>query len=440
MFLSNEKIMQRFIEQVINNGDFPILDEIIHPNYVYHSPDQVLRGPEALRDLLAAYRTAFPDLHIEIEELVSTGDRVVIYFTLFGTHEGDLMGIAATGRQVKVRGMILSHFENGKIVKEWELLDQLTLFQQLRIVSIPPEKETTCIEERAMSVEASNVQASHAITLVVGGTGKTGRRVAERLQARGVETRIASRTSNPSFDWNDPSTWNTVLEGVRAIYITYAPDLAIPGATESIRRFVDEAVAQGVKRLVLLSGRGEEEAQACERIIQQAGVEWTVVRSSWFMQNFSEGEFLGMVLGGTITLPVADVPEPFIDINDIADVAVAALIEEGHAGEIYEVTGPRMLTFAELAREISQAAERNVQFVQIPKQAFAQAIAESGAPDDLAWLLNYLFETVLDVRNAYVCDGVQRALGREPTDFAEYARRIAARGTWNVNSEQGVAA
>ena len=440
MFLSNEKIMQRFIEQVINNGDFPILDEIIHPNYVYHSPDQVLRGPEALRDLLAAYRTAFPDLHIEIEELVSTGDRVVISFTLFGTHEGDLMGIAATGRQVKVRGMILSHFENGKIVKEWELLDQLTLFQQLRIVSIPPEKETTCIEERAMSVEASNVQASHAITLVVGGTGKTGRRVAERLQARGVETRIASRTSNPSFDWNDPSTWNTVLEGVRAIYITYAPDLAIPGATESIRRFVDEAVAQGVKRLVLLSGRGEEEAQACERIIQQAGVEWTVVRSSWFMQNFSEGEFLGMVLGGTITLPAADVPEPFIDINDIADVAVAALIEEGHAGEIYEVTGPRMLTFAELAREISQAAERDVQFVQIPKQAFAQAIAESGAPDDLAWLLNYLFETVLDGRNAYVCDGVQRALGREPTDFAEYARRIAARGTWNVNSEQGVAA
>jgi uncharacterized protein YbjT (DUF2867 family) len=278
------------------------------------------------------------------------------------------------------------------------------------------------------------------MTLVVGGTGKTGRRVAERLQAGGVETRIASRSSNPSFDWNDPSTWNRVLEGVTAAYISYAPDLAIPGATDSIRGFVDQAVAQGVKRLVLLSGRGEAEAQACERIIQQAGVEWTVVRASWFMQNFSEGEFLGMVMGGAITLPAADIPEPFIDINDIADVAVAALTEEGHAGEIYEVTGPRTLTFTELAREISRAAGREVRFVQISKQAFAQAIAESGVPDDISWLLNYLFETVLDGRNAYVSDGVRRALGREPADFADYARRIAARGTWNVKNEEGVAA
>jgi steroid delta-isomerase-like uncharacterized protein len=440
MFLSNEITMRRFVEQVINNGDFPVLDEVIHRNYVYHSPDQVLQGPEALRDLFTAYRTAFPDLHIEIEELVSAGNKTVISFTLSGTHEGDLMGIAATGRQVKVSGMTLSHFENGKIVEEWELLDQLTLFQQLGIVSIHPETETISDQGRAMSVEANNDQASGGITLVVGGTGKTGRRVAERLQARGVETRIASRSSNPSFDWNDPGTWNTVLEGVTAAYITYAPDLAIPGATDLIRRFVDEAVAQGVKRLVLLSGRGEEEAQACERIIQQAGVEWTVVRASWFMQNFSEGEFLGMVMGGAITLPAADVPEPFIDVNDIVDVAVAALTEEGHAGEIYEVTGPRTLTFTELAREISQAAGREVQFVQITKEAFAQAIAESGTPDDIAWLLNYLFETVLDGRNACVCDGVQRALGREPADFADYARRIAARGTWNVKNEEGVAA
>ena len=259
-----------------------------------------------------------------------------------------------------------------------------------------------------MNTKTNTDQASEGITLVLGGTGKTGRRVAERLQTRGVETRIASRSANPPFDWSDPSTWNAALEGVTAVYITYAPDLAIPGATDSIRRFVDKAVAHGVKRLVLLSGRGEEEAQACERIIQEADVEWTVVRASWFMQNFSEGEFLGMVLGGAITLPAADVPEPFIDANDIADVAVAALTEEGHAGEIYEVTGPRTLTFTELAREISQATGREVQFVQIPKEAFAQAIAESGTPDDIAWLLNYLFETVLDGRNAYVCDGVQR--------------------------------
>lgn len=277
------------------------------------------------------------------------------------------------------------------------------------------------------------------LTLVIGGTGKTGRRVAERLEARGVKSRIASRSADPSFDWNDAGTWDAALAGVTAAYITYAPDLAIPGATESIRAFVDRAVARGVKRLVLLSGRGEEEAQACERIVQAAGVEWTVVRASWFAQNFSEGEFLGMVLDGAITLPANDVGEPFIDINDIADVVVAALTEDGHAGEIYEVTGPRLLTFADVAREISGAAGRDVQFVQIPGEAFAGAIAESGAPAEIAWLLNYLFETVLDGRNEHVCDGVRRALGREPADFADFARRISERGIWSTSDDAAAA-
>ncbi len=139
-----------------------------------------------------------------------------------------------------------------------------------------------------------------------------------------------------------------------------------------------------------------------------------------------------MVLDGAITLPAADIPEPFVDVDDIADVAVAALTGDGHNGEIYEVTGPRMLTFTEVAKEISHAAGREVQFVQIPKEAFAGAVAESGAPEEIAWLLNYLFDSVLDGRNAYLCDGVQRALGRQPTDFAEYAHRIAASGVWKL--------
>lgn len=283
-----------------------------------------------------------------------------------------------------------------------------------------------------MKDSSSKTKISEPYTLVLGGTGKTGRRVAERLQNRGISTRIASRSSAPGFDWDDPESWDAVLDGVSAAYISYAPDLAIPGATDAVRAFVDKAVGRGVKRLVLLSGRGEEEAQRCERIVADAGVQWTVVRASWFNQNFSEGEFLKMVQNGAITLPAADVAEPFVDINDIADVAVAALTEDGHDGEIYEVTGPRMLTFAEVAREISLAAGRDVQFMRIPQEAFADAIAESGAPEEIAWLLNYLFATVLDGRNAYVCDGVRRALGREPTDFAEYAQRIAASGVWRV--------
>lgn len=282
-------------------------------------------------------------------------------------------------------------------------------------------------------------QAQDELVLVLGGTGKTGRRVAERLKARGICTRIASRRTLPAFDWQDPSGWKAVLQGVSAVYITYAPDLAIPGASEAIRRFVDEAVSSGVQRLVLLSGRGEEEAQACERIVQAAGVEWTVVRASWFLQNFSEGEFLGMVREGAITLPAADIPEPFIDVNDIADVAVAALTEPGHAYETYEVTGPRCLTFTELADEISRAAGREVRFTPIPKDAFTGALAESGAPDEIVWLLNYLFETVLDGRNAHVGDGVQRALGRAPVDVTAFARRIAARGTWQAVDEAATA-
>ncbi len=284
-----------------------------------------------------------------------------------------------------------------------------------------------------MTMASERLEKHGGTVLVLGGTGKTGRRVARRLIARGVEARVVSRSTDPAFDWHDPSGWQAALDGVTAAYITYAPDLAVPGSTEAIRAFVERAVAQGVRRLVLLSGRGEEEAQACERIIQETDIEWVVIRSSWFMQNFSEGEFLSMVQGGAITLPAGDIPEPFIDIDDIADVAAAALLEEGHAYQIYEVTGPRMLTFDEVATEISRAAGREVVFQPIPSDAFAAAVAEAGAPRDVAWLLGYLFETVLDGRNAYPCDGVQRALGREPTDFSTYARRVAARGVWRLD-------
>lgn len=293
--------------------------------------------------------------------------------------------------------------------------------------------------ETIMSKTTNTPDNSSGLTLVLGGSGKTGRRVAQRLQSRGVPTRIGSRSGSPAFDWAKPEGWDAVLDGVHAVYVSYAPDLAVPGATGSIQHFVDKAVAKGVTRLVLLSGRGEEEAQACERIVQAADIEWTIVRSSWFMQNFSEGEFLQMVLDGTIALPAADVAEPFIDVNDIADVAVAALTEDGHAFETYEVTGPRLLTFSSLAEEIAEAAGRNVQFVQIPSDSFIEGIAEAGVTGEVAWLLNYLFETVLDGRNAYVGDGVKRALGRDAADFSVFARRIAARGVWQPGNREAVA-
>lgn len=285
-------------------------------------------------------------------------------------------------------------------------------------------------------ITQSNIQTqTTGPILVLGGTGKTGSRVAKKLAAKGIDVRIGSRSGSPAFDWHNPQSWDVLLQGINAVYISYAPDLAIPGATDTIQRFVNKAVSQGVKRLVLLSGRGEEEAQACEHIVQGTDVEWTIVRASWFMQNFSEGEFLGMVLDRHITLPAANIPEPFVDVDDIADVAVAALTEEGHNHEVYEVTGPRLLTFSDLATELSAAIGHDIGFTEVPKEAFAAAIAESGAPEDIAWLLNYLFDTVLDGRNAYLCDGVQRALNRQPKDFATFAREIAESGVWTIQSQ-----
>ncbi|MDJ0653348.1 MAG: NAD(P)H-binding protein [Xanthomonadales bacterium] len=266
--------------------------------------------------------------------------------------------------------------------------------------------------------------------LVLGATGKTGWRIADSLKAKGHEVRLGSRSATPSFDWNNETGWDDCLAGVEAAYVSYSPDLAMPGATDSIQAFVNRARRHDLKRLVLLSGRGEEEAQACEAIVQDSGIDWTVVRASWFNQNFSEGAFVDMVQAGKITLPAVDTPEPFVDVDDIAEVAVAALTEAGHSGEVYEVTGPQMLTLADIADALSSATGRSIEYVPIPHEAFIAGLSDSGAPREVVWMLDYLFATVLDGRNAYLTDGVQRALGRPPKDFADYARETAATDVW----------
>jgi uncharacterized protein YbjT (DUF2867 family) len=271
---------------------------------------------------------------------------------------------------------------------------------------------------------------SHGTTLVVGGTGKTGRRVAERLQARDLPVRIGSRSGAPPFDWEDRSTWAPALQGTAAAYVSYFPDLAVPGAPEAIAAFAEQALAAGTRRLVLLSGRGEEEAQRAEQALAETDAEWTIVRCSWFSQNFSESYLLEPVLAGEVVLPAGDVPEPFVDADDIADVAVAALTQQGHAGRLYELTGPRLLTFADAVGEIARASGREIRFVPVTIEQYAGALAGHGLPDDVVALITYLFAEVLDGRNARLADGVELALGRAPRDFADYARRTAATGVW----------
>jgi uncharacterized protein YbjT (DUF2867 family) len=281
--------------------------------------------------------------------------------------------------------------------------------------------------------------ARHNLTLVLGGTGKTGRRVVQRLQASGHPVRIGSRYGNPPFNWEDPGTWVPVLQNVDSVYLTYYPDLAIPGAVETVRVFVEQATAMGVRRLVLLSGRGEAEAQRAEQVVQASDASWTILRCSWFDQNFSENYLVDSVRSGEVVLPVGDVGEPFIDAEDIAEVAVAALTQDGHAGQLYELTGPRLLTFAEAVEEIARATGREIRYLQVSPEQYFSALAGQGVPADFAWLLQYLLLTVLDGRNACLTDGVQRALGRSPRDFNDYAREAAAGGVWD-RSVRGAAA
>jgi uncharacterized protein YbjT (DUF2867 family) len=269
------------------------------------------------------------------------------------------------------------------------------------------------------------------LTLVLGAHGTTGRRVASRLEARGVATRLGSRSGEPPFDWADDRTWPAVLDGVSAAYVVYSPDLVAPEALDRVRRFAALAADGGVGRLVLLSGRGEKAAEQAEQAVMATGTAWTIVRSAFFAQNFSEKGFEEFIRSGTVALPAPEVGEPFVDAEDVADVAMAALTEEGHTGQVYEVTGPRLLSFADAVADIAAATGRPLVFERITAAEFVARLTAAGLPGDDAQVFAEIFETVLDGRNAHLSDGVQRALGRPPRDFTDYAAAAAATGVWS---------
>jgi uncharacterized protein YbjT (DUF2867 family) len=269
--------------------------------------------------------------------------------------------------------------------------------------------------------------------LVIGPTGKTGRRIVQRLREKGTLVREGSRHSQPAFDWTEPTTWPAALEGVKAAYICYSPDLAAPGAPAAIEELTARATDAGVERLVLLSGRGEHNAQHCEEIVRNAGLQSTLIRASWFAQNFSEGALFDPVMAGMVAMPADGVREPFIDADDIADVAVAALTEDCHIGELYEVTGPRLMTFAEAVGEIAEAAGREITYHPVSLAEFHAALTQEAGPE-MAELLTDLCREVFDGRNESLTDGVQRALGRSPRDFADFVRTAAGAGVWRLAS------
>lgn len=274
-------------------------------------------------------------------------------------------------------------------------------------------------------------QNNKANTLVLGGKGKTGSRVVARLQQLGWPVFVGSRSGDRAFDWEDQATWQKAIQGMHTLYVSYFPDLAVPGAVDAIRTLTNLAIENGVQKLVLLSGRGEAEAQVCEKIVMASPLDWTIVQASWFFQNFSEGYMLEPILAGHVALPAGEIPEPFIDAEDIAEVAVASITQPGHSRKLYEVSGPRLLTFKEAVEIVGRETGKTIVYEQVPMEAYKAMLKEYALPADFIWLISYLFTEVLDGRNASIANGVQKALGRPAADFSDYVKRTAATGVWN---------
>ncbi len=281
-----------------------------------------------------------------------------------------------------------------------------------------------------LSQPTQNPETTTAPFLVIGGGGKTGRRVVKRLEALGHDVRSASRSASPSFDWNDDGNWNEVLAGVKALYVTYHPDLSVPGASDHIRALLTVAKAQGVERIVLLSGRGEEEAQLCERLALHSGIPATIVRCGWFNQNFSESFFRDLLMSSTLAVPNAHVGEGYVDADDIADVVTAALTGDGHEGRIYQLTGPELLTFRDVAAIFHEVTGRPLEVIDVSREAFVEGLEAAQLPEGMVQLVDYLFNEVLDGRNASLGDGVQQALGRPPRDFRSFLQKAHLSGAF----------
>ncbi|XUL91979.1 NmrA family transcriptional regulator [Streptomyces galilaeus] len=273
------------------------------------------------------------------------------------------------------------------------------------------------------------------MTLVVtGASGRTGRRVAEAARAAGLTVRAATRAQG--FDWADRSTWADTLRGADAAYLVYPSDVGAPDAPGAVGMLAREAVGLGVRRLVLLSSRGEERARPTEEALRGSGADWTVVRAAWFAQNFSEGPLVeGLRESGELVFPAGEVREPFVDVRDIADVVVAAVTAgDRYVGQALTVSGPRLLTFGEAVAEISAAAGRALTYRAVSARQYGDDLVGFGVPDGEVEFLVELFESLLDGRNSYLSDGVQQVLGREPRDFSEFARDAGAAGVWKAGS------
>ncbi|MBR8639072.1 NmrA family transcriptional regulator [Streptomyces tuirus] len=274
---------------------------------------------------------------------------------------------------------------------------------------------------------------TRSMTVVVtGASGRTGSRVAPAAEAAGLTVRAASRATG--FDWWDPSTWADTLRGADAAYLAHPMDVGAPGAAEVIGALAREAVGLGVRRLVLLSARGEDQALPTEEALHASGADWTVVRAAWFAQNFSEGPLVAELRErGELVFPADEVREPFLDVRDIADVVVTALTSgDRYVGRTVTLSGPRLLTFGAAVAEIAEATGRPLAYRAVSTRDYGEALAGFGVPAEEVAALTAIFDTLLDGRNAHLSDGVHEVLGRAPRDFSDFVREETAAGTWKA--------
>lgn len=268
--------------------------------------------------------------------------------------------------------------------------------------------------------------------LVTTPNGKVGSALAAQLLERGEAVRLGAHTPAKAqadfaqaqvvhFDFGDPASVRAALAGVAALY------LAAPATTdpEQVNRVVDLAVEAGVRRIVRLSAAGVEHSETglrqIERHIEGSGVEWTMLRPSWFFQNYSTANAAAIRERGAIFEAAGDGKTAFVDTRDIAAVAVRALTESGHHGQGYTITGGRAYDRSEVASAIGAAAGRPVRYVALTDAAFRDSVAPLGWPPEYVELMSGLYAAVRAGHTAATTDVVQRVTGQAPISLEQFA-------------------
>lgn len=266
--------------------------------------------------------------------------------------------------------------------------------------------------------------------LVTAPNSKTGKQVVKLLEKENISFRAASRSTSPSFDWEDEKTWPPAMSGANAIYAVIPPNLAFANMPVRFKAFLKHCEAEQIKRIVLLSGRGEEEASRIEDIALSSTIPTTVLRASWFAQNFSEGYFVEGVVNGQLALPSKLVREPFVDTRDIAKAAVFALKDTSSNDNIYELTGPELLSFEDVANKFTKHLDQPVTFVYVPLEDYLNELQQFGVPSDEIELTRFLFDELLDGRNAYTTSDLSLLLGEHGTSFEQFIQHTKSSGVW----------